>query len=147
MKESDMFEFVKMKKEHLEQVENISKEQFENTTWSKSQFEKEIDNSYVCMLENNVVGFLCLQVAGNEITILNLAVKKEFLRRHIATQFLTLTKQLAKEKNISDIFLEVEQNNNPAISFYSKNGFSILRTRKNYYKDGTSCFEMKLGLK
>ena len=43
--ENNMFKIVKMKQEHLEQVEEISKMEFQNTTWSKSQFEKEMDNS------------------------------------------------------------------------------------------------------
>lgn len=141
-----MFEIMKMKKEHLKQVEEISKSEFQNTTWSSQQFEKEIENSYVCIFENKVVGFLCLLLAGDEMTILNIAVLNDFKRKKIATSFFEQVKKIAKENNIINIFLEVEVQNVPALNFYQKNGFKILRTRKNYYKDGTSCVEMKLNL-
>lgn len=141
-----MFKILKMQKEHLNQVEEISKMEFQNTTWSFGQFEKEIDNSYVCVFEDKVVGFLCLQLTIDEMTILNIAVLNDFKRKKIATNFLEFAKKIAKEKNISNIFLEVETKNFPAVTFYKKNGFETLRTRKNYYKDGTSCVEMRLKL-
>jgi len=144
--ESNMYEIVKMKKEQLCQVEEISKEEFQNTTWSNKQFEKEIENSFVCIFETKIVGFLCLQLAGDDMTILNIAVSNNFKRKKIATRFLQQAKEIAKENNIINIFLEVETNNIPALSFYKKNGFKVLRTRNNYYKDGTSCVEMKLNL-
>lgn len=144
--ENDMFMIVKMKKEHLNQVLEISKIEFESTTWSQAQFEKEINNSYVCLFEGRVVAFLCLLLAHDEMTILNIAVENNFKRKRIASKLFEKAKEIAQKNNINTIFLEVETQNEPAISFYEKNGFEKMRVRNNYYKDGTSCLEMRLNL-
>ena len=141
-----MFSFSKMQKEHLDEVAKISHQQFPKTSWSVSQFSEGMDQSYICLYEKEVVGFLALQRTTYEMTILNIAVKEEFKRKHIATSLLLLAKDVAKQNNMESIFLEVETNNEPALRFYEKNGFELLRKRSNYYKDGSSCFEMKMNI-
>ena len=51
-----------------------------------------------------------------------------------------------KQKNISKIFLEVDDKNLPAISLYEKFNFKQIDKRKNYYKNGNSAiiYELKL---
>ncbi|TGN19006.1 GNAT family N-acetyltransferase [Leptospira idonii] len=42
-----------------------------------------------------------------------------------------------------DFFLEVKENNIPAIQLYETSGFQILEKRKNYYPDGSTAIIMK----
>lgn len=142
-----MFDIVKMQKQHLSKVMQISQKEFSKTSWSRQQFENEMPYSYVCLIENLVVGFLCLQITTDEMTILNIAVCEKFKRQGIATAFLEFAKKMAKQNNLLNIFLEVDKKNEPALNFYQKQGFEFLRIRKAYYKNGADCIEMKLSVK
>ena len=53
--------------------------------------------------------------------------------------------KIATEKGVKTLFLEVNENNAPAIKTYEKFGFSVYNTRKNYYK-GASALCMKMDL-
>lgn len=145
-----MFKIEKMENFHLEQVLEVSQQEFSSTSWHKNQFEAEINNpnscAYVALRENEVVGFLNLLVLPDEITILNIATKNQYKRKGVASLFLQTIKQIAKKNNTRQIFLEVETFNEPALSFYQKHGFEILRRRDNYYSNGDSCYEMVLKL-
>ena len=146
-----MFKIEEMKTSHLPQVLHISQTEFQTTSWHFDQFQTEIENAnsvaYVATNDKaEVVGFLNLLVLPDEITILNIATKDEFKRKGIANMFMQQIKQLASHKQIKKIFLEVETTNHPAISFYQNHNFKVLRERKNYYSDGTSCFDMMLEL-
>jgi ribosomal protein S18 acetylase RimI-like enzyme len=49
-------------------------------------------------------------------------------------------------KGYDFVLLEVHEKNHKAISFYFKSGFSILKNRENYYKDGAKALELKLDI-
>ena len=41
-------------------------------------------------------------------------------------------------RGAAEMFLEVNENNAPAIALYTSRGFEISRIRKNYYKSGNA---------
>ena len=51
-----------------------------------------------------------------------------------------------KSKGIISVYLEVEADNNRAISFYEKVGFTLLRKNKGYYSNGQDALIMELTL-
>lgn len=132
----------KLQKNQIEDVLLISNSEFKNLSWTKNQFIADIENIYVYILDNKIVGFVVLLFAIDEMTILNIAVKNEYKKQKIATKLLKFSENLAKKQQISKIFLEVEQNNTPAKNFYEKMGFEYLRKRENYYKNHENCYEM-----
>lgn len=88
---------------------------------------------FVCYEEEELVGYIGLMVAADEGNITNVAVCPSSRRRGIADVLIEKVIETAKEKNISQIFLEVRKTNAPAISLYEKHGFSYIGCRKNYY--------------
>jgi ribosomal-protein-alanine N-acetyltransferase len=140
------FDVEKMQFLHLEQVFEISQTVFGVTSWTKAQFEAELQNSFVCLANGQVIGFICLQYVIDEMTILNLATHPNFLRRGVATHLVQKAFEQAKQKQIKTIFLEVATHNSVAKQFYQKLGFEILRERKDYYPDHTNCYEMAKNL-
>ncbi|KAH1074310.1 hypothetical protein J1N35_026638 [Gossypium stocksii] len=60
----------------------------------------------------------------------------------VSTRLLNHVLDLCSKKNIPEIYLHVQTNNEDAINFYKKFGFEITETIKNYYTniDPIDCF-------
>lgn len=90
---------------------------------------------FVCYEEEELVGYIGLMVAADEGSITNVAVSPNRRRRGIAAALIERAIKVAREKNVTQIFLEVRKTNAPAISLYEKHGFSYIGCRKNYYDE------------
>lgn len=90
---------------------------------------------FIAKTNGNVVGYLSAELLVDHFDLLAIAVDKKFRRQNVATYLLNKLFNLSIELNITDIFLEVRQNNSSAISFYEKIGFEKISNRKNYYTD------------
>ncbi|MGN0466089.1 MAG: ribosomal protein S18-alanine N-acetyltransferase [Lachnospiraceae bacterium] len=90
---------------------------------------------FVCYEEEELVGYIGLMVAADEGSITNVAVSPNRRRRGIADALIERVIKAAREKNVTQIFLEVRKTNAPAISLYEKHGFSYIGCRKNYYDE------------
>lgn len=131
----------KLTKENFNDVFNISKEQFENNSWTDSQFKDCLKNNnyitYVFYQNNKVASFLIAQNLIDSINLLLIGTKNEFKRKGLASILIEHLISEAKSKNIK-LWLEVRKDNSPAINLYKKLGFKEIFERKSYYKDGTS---------
>ena len=78
---------------------------------------------------------LCSQVA-DEMEILTFGIIPEYRHQGEGSQLLNQMFQYAKENNIQKIFLDVAEDNIPAIKLYEKMGFSLINRRKGYYQNG-----------
>lgn len=107
-----------------------------------SIIEKEFNNKYlqdniytrwyVYELNNEIVGFVNYDVIYDKAEIEYIYVIDEYRKKGIATILLNeMIEDIKKECN--SITLEVNQNNDRAISFYLKNNFKSISIRKNYY--------------
>lgn len=91
------------------------------------------------------LAFICFQELGGDFEIITLGV-------HPSHQHQGCMRGLFKffVENIctkgSKIFLEVHENNQPAIAFYEQAGFKIDGIRRNYYSDGAAAANMSLDL-
>ncbi|MDG6120280.1 ribosomal protein S18-alanine N-acetyltransferase [Lactococcus formosensis] len=90
------------------------------------------DVYFLAEVDDEVVGFLAIQVVMEEMEITNLAVKPEFRSKKIAS---ALMEQI---NNFSGtLFLEVRKSNKLAQNLYKKYNFEAFYTRKNYYSHPT----------
>ena len=93
-----------------------------------------------------VVAYCCVQKVLDEGEILRIAVAPEMRRKGIARDFLVKVIEKMKSAGCESVFLEVRQENLPAIGLYKNTGFEELYIRKNYYGKGQDAVIFKLQL-
>jgi len=106
--------------------------------WTEKDFKDFLNDPLIHGLkitENDTLTSLILwREVGDEAEILTLIVDPSYQRQGKANLLLeTLIVHLVL-KNISQIFLEVAEDNEGALYFYQKNGFLLLNRRPDYYK-------------
>ena len=135
------------KKSDLKEILKIEKESFKEP-WSMEGFlyelslPEEIGMSYVAEVEEKVAGYIFLHIFDEGIHIVNIAVRKDMRKQGIGTLLLQKAEEIAKNKNVPLLVLEVRENNLPAISLYKKHGFFVLRKIDGYYSDGENALLM-----
>jgi [ribosomal protein S18]-alanine N-acetyltransferase len=129
--------------EDLKEVLEIEKNSFKDP-WSKFAFELEFvnnDSVFLKAIENNkMIGYIVVRKLIDEFHIMNVAIAPEHRRKGVAQSLIDhVFKNLSSGKLL---LLEVRKSNLAAIALYQKNGFTILHTRKAYYKDGEDAIVM-----
>ncbi len=82
--------------------------------------------------ENNLlVGFVHFSKMYETVDIVNIVVDESMRNKGIATKL--LEEMLSSFDDVTNIMLEVNENNISAINFYKKNNFYIINKRNNYY--------------
>lgn len=76
--------------------------------------------------------------------ITNIAVLPEYRRRGLGEDIVHALIDIAREKDMDGIFLEVRESNTNAIKLYEKCGFERISIRKRYYKDGENALIYRL---
>lgn len=129
----------------LNQIYEISVQQFASDSWSVSEFKQCFKNScykFYGIVENNVlVSYAVCFVCVDDINIVSVATRQAYKNKGFATTIINALKQTAKLYNIT-LSLEVKCNNLAAISLYNKTNFKPVHVRKNYYKDGSDAVIM-----
>lgn len=88
---------------------------------------------FIATIEDIVVGLISFKINVDTIDIQYIYIPEEQRRKNIASDILEYLINYSKETNISEIFLEVNVKNKPAIALYEKFKFKYLNIRKNYY--------------
>ena len=127
---------IKFEKQYVQEVKNLSDTLFEDG-WTIQQFDCELSNnsSYVLLLQNQqkIIGFVFARILFDELEILNIGIQKQFQGQKLAKKLLQQVLDYAKTKTVTKAFLEVRQDNLPALALYKSVGFETNRLRKNYY--------------
>ena len=135
---------VNCESKHLSALKCLSDSLF-NDGWTQKQFQDELENynAKIFLLENNnqIVGFVCLRTNTDEMEILNIGVGKDFQGKGYGKILLQKAIEYAEKKQITQIFLEVREDNTKALNLYKTMGFCENRRRKKYY---ASCDELEL---
>lgn len=121
---------------NLDEIFEISNCYFD---WSKKQLEESLKNGNIFFAAeqgNEIVAFLLAEDLIDSFNLLLIATKNEFKNKNIATKLMQKLEEIAKNKKIEKIWLEVRENNIPAINLYKKNDFKNIYLRRNYYKNG-----------
>lgn len=99
------------------------------------------NNNYVVVkgeIEGKIVCFISASISIDESDILQVCVDEKFRRKGYAKELLASYENIMKEKGVKDLFLEVNENNIPAISLYKKMNFSQISIRKKYYGENNA---------
>ena len=88
--------------------------------------------------QENLVGYGSVQIVLDEGNINNIAVDENFRHKGVASGILNNIIARCKDKNVTVMFLEVNEHNVGAIALYTKFGFEKIGERKNYYKSGNA---------
>jgi len=125
--------------EYLDQLYSVETDSF-SIPWSKSDIEKDATQNkmsiYLVALEDNqVIGYAAMWHVVNEGHITNIAVSPNHRQKGIGTLLVNALINIAKEKEMIGLTLEVNINNTNAQKLYTKLGFKPEGIRKEYYKD------------
>lgn len=134
----------------LNEISNIITTEFDDF-WSASTLESELKSPFskyiVARIENEIVGFAGVIDTVDRLEITNIVVKKNFRKNGVGNKLLAELIKLAKENDKTEITLEVNNINFPAIKLYEKNGFKNVGFRKKYYNNTDDANIMTLKLK
>ncbi len=126
----------RMSEADVRPVVEIEKTSF-SLPWSETSFLKEVYKPRaipkVAVLDDIVVGYVCIDYVMDEGHILNLAVHPDYRKRGIATVLVEDALEELRMKACRVVYLEVRASNYAAKKLYESLGFSVVGTRKNYY--------------
>lgn len=120
---------------------------FWNEKILKDEFSNNNSKYFVVTDGMQVLGFAGVWFNIDEAHVMNIAVKKEFRRKHLGSKLLDFLINVAKENGKICITLEVNESNKPAIGLYQKAGFNIVGRRKKYYENRFDAIIMTKSLK
>lgn len=107
--------------------------------WSDGEFEAMLGDHAVvahrAMLGNALVGFIISRMAGGEAEILSVAVAASARGRGLAGRMLHLHLRRLAGLGVRAVFLEVGEDNEPAIRLYASAGFEEVARREGYYRN------------
>lgn len=105
--------------------------------WSKASFAEALPKDYtlflVCDQEEEICGYIGMYLTGESAEITGIAADPNRRRQQIGSRLLAQAADLARQRKMTEIVLEVRISNAGAISFYKKHGFRELGTRKRFY--------------
>ncbi len=138
----------KMNLDDLEQIKDILISDFDDF-WDYNILKNELtnENCYYCVVlnsEDEIVGFAGVQFILDEANITNIVTRKDFRKLGIGSLLLNFLIEISKEKKMSSITLEVNENNIPAKNLYRKYRFNDIGLRKNYYNGTDNAIIMTL---
>jgi len=108
--------------------------------WTKGAFQNEFSiNQFAVYLgleeEGKLIGYCGAWIILDEANITNVAVLPQYRGRKLGEALMKEMMQLARERDVKTISLEVRVSNHIAQSLYRKLGFQDGGIRKNYYTD------------
>lgn len=87
--------------------------------------------------------FIVWRTIADESEIISIGVAPVARRTGTASALIQIAEQDIKKNGGKTIFLEVDEENIPAIELYKKNGFFNAGTRPHYYENGHDAIIMK----
>lgn len=146
-----MVEIRAIKPKDLDKIAFFEKEFFHEDAFSIDSLEKMIEDKYFIGLiaenDSEVIGYLFVSYFGDEANILKVAVEKFYRKKGVAKSLLAKMLTELQAICVEKLFLEVDENNEPALKLYNALGFEKTRIRYSYYKNGANAIEMVKTLK
>ena len=106
--------------------------------WGEGEFESMLTerNTLVHRLKasGKIIGFAISRMAADEAEILSIAVAASHRGRGLSRDLLLTHLGHLAGHGVRTIFLEVEENNQPARRLYERAGFSVVGRRERYYQ-------------
>lgn len=106
--------------------------------WPAGEFESFLGDTdtpvYVaCDAKRRIAGFALIRVVGDEAELLTIAVDPKWRGKRIGQALLKAVFDDLLLSPARRMFLEVSEENEPAIKLYRREGFATISTRKGYY--------------
>lgn len=89
-----------------------------------------------------LAGYAVFTLAADEGELLAIATLPEMLRKGIATELFAEGEAALADAGVRNFYLEVREENAPAIAFYRSLGFEKSGFREDYYSNGDSAVLM-----
>src|SRR6266571_6347364 len=106
--------------------------------WGEGEFESLLTerNTLVHRLRlgRRVIGFAVSRMAADEAEILSIAIDVDQRGRGLSRNLLLTHLGHLAGRGVRSVFLEVEENNQPARRLYERAGFAITGVRERYYQ-------------
>ena len=123
---------------HIPDILEVENTSFSHP-WTEKMFLEEISGKFsvyrVVIKDGKAIAYMGMWVLADEGHITNIAVSKNYRRQGVASLLLKDFIDLAKEKNLSFMTLEVRESNEAARALYSSFGFCEVGRRKKYYEN------------
>ena len=107
--------------------------------WGEGEFETMLTerNTLVHRLRQGrkIIGFAVSRLAADEAEILSIAVAADQRGRGLSRDLLLTHLGHLAGRGVRTIFLEVEENNQPARRLYERAGFGVAGRRERYYRE------------
>jgi len=107
--------------------------------WGEGEFERMLveRNTLVHRLRmgSKTIGFAVSRMAADEAEILSIAVASSHRGRGLSRDLLLTHLGHLAGRGVRKVFLEVEENNQPARRLYQWAGFGIVGRRERYYRE------------
>lgn len=134
-----MIEIVDMNRFHIDGVLEVENSTF-HIPWTRADFEKEIKENNmavykVALDDGKPVGYAGMWHIVNEGHITNVAVHEDYRRQGIGERLIDALFDVANDREMIGLTLEVRISNMAAQKLYTKKGFRPEGFRKNYYQD------------
>ncbi len=144
-------EFVKATKQDLTEILKLENQDDDwDLPWSEISINQSFDNpNYECFLiktTDEVLGLISIMRLPDEAEILRVIVLKKARLMGLGQKLLECLVARLRAEGIKSIFLEVNNENYPALSLYQKAGFKEVGRRADYYEVGQDAIIMKLDL-
>lgn len=125
---------------HIPALARIEKACFA-APWSEAALLEELNNPVshflVAEADGVAVGYVGLQVVGDEGFFTNIAVSPTCRRQGVADTLMTALSELGKKQALFRLTLEVRVGNAAAIALYEKHGYVKDGVRPGFYRNPT----------
>jgi ribosomal-protein-alanine N-acetyltransferase len=107
--------------------------------WGEGEFEDMLSQRNTLVhrlrLRSKFIGFAVSRIAADEAEILSIAIAPGQRGRGLSRQLLLTHLGHLAGRGVRTVFLEVEENNQPARRLYDRAGFAIAGRRERYYRE------------
>jgi ribosomal-protein-alanine N-acetyltransferase len=115
----------------LQKISNLHQKCFPNKPWSADDFAELQKSGCEIIASDN--GFIVWRTVLDEAELITIGVNPDVRSSGIAVAMIGIMESELKKLNVKKIFLEVAENNIPALKLYEKNGFKQIAIRPKYY--------------
>jgi ribosomal-protein-alanine N-acetyltransferase len=100
----------------------------------------------VAEVGGEVVGHAVVSTAGDIAELQRIAVHTAHRRSGVASALLAEVIEVAGRTEANRLLLEVREDNDAALAFYARSGFSEVYRRPRYYADGATAVVLRLAV-
>lgn len=129
-------QFARMQVADLPEVLTIENDVYPHP-WSRGNFLDSLYSGYEAWIlresSGSLTGYFLVMLAVDEAHLLNISVRSDLHGKGVGRMQLDKVVELAKEKKMTSILLEVRPSNLRALAVYNQYGFEQIGVRKGYY--------------